>query len=124
MQMMSPAGEEYVSCLMLITSGQCCTVPTGVQGHRSCCLLGGPHLAVVTDSTAFDCHAQQPSTVAFTDLHFEVLLPAVVAVGVSAFHCCGIGDRNVAEAAPTLKFSRLGNCRLAMGVGRHPAKYA
>lgn len=68
------------------------------------------HLAVVTDGATLDSHAQQPSAVALTDLHSEMLLPAVIAVCVAALHGGGCGDRHIAETAVALYVSRDGYC--------------
>ena len=59
------------------------------------------YLAVVTNGATLDCHAQQPSAVAFSDLHFEMLTPTVIAVGVPTLHCSGSINRNITEAAST-----------------------
>lgn len=60
------------------------------------------HLAVITDCATLHSHAQQPSAVALTDLHFKVLLPAVVAVCVATLHCGSSGNGNITETASTL----------------------
>lgn len=68
------------------------------------------HLAVITDGATLYCHAQQPAAIALTDLHFKVLLPAVIAISVAALHSGGSGNRDITETATTLYLSSYWDC--------------
>lgn len=79
------------------------------QANTECRDIGATatvtYLTVITDGATLDCHAEQPSTVAFTDLHFEMLTPTVIAVCVPTLHSGSIINRNVTEAAATFYFT-------------------
>ncbi len=78
---------------------------------------GGNYLPVITDCTAFDGHTKQSPAVALTDLDFEVLMPAIVAVCMTALHGGRLRDRHIREATATLNISRGDNCSI-MGVAQ------
>ena len=67
-------------------------------------------LAIITDGTTPDTHTDQTPTVAFIDLHLEVLLPAFIAICVTTLHGCGFNDRHITEATLALNLSRLSYC--------------
>ena len=78
---------------------------------------GGNYLPVITDCTTFDSHAKQPPAVALTDLNLEVLMPAIIAVGMTALHGGRLCDRHIGEATAALNISRGDNCSI-MGVAQ------
>lgn len=73
---------------------------------------GCSYLPVVTDCTTFDSHTKQPPAVALTDLNFEVLMPAVIAVGMTALHGGRLCDRHIREATAALNIPRRDNCSI------------
>ncbi len=78
---------------------------------------GGSYLPVITDCTTFDSHTKQAPAVSLTDLNFEVLMPAIIAVSMTALHGSRLCDRHIGEATAALNFSRGDNCSI-MGVAQ------
>ena len=76
---------------------------------------GADYLPVITDCTTFDSHTKQPPAVALTDLNFEVLMPAIIAVCMTALHGSSLCDRHIGEATAALDIPRGDNCSI-MGV--------
>lgn len=76
---------------------------------------GANYLLVITDCTTFDSHTKQPPAVALGDLNFEVLMPAIIAVCMTALHGGSLCDRDIGEATAAFNTSRGDNCSI-MGV--------
>lgn len=76
---------------------------------------GAKYLPVITDCTTFHSHTKQPPAVALTDLNFEVLMPAIIAVCMTALHGGSLCDRHIGEATAAFNVSRGDNCSI-MGV--------